>query len=519
MHMKRQHIYSVCVLTAAILSGCSSIQSIVMTSGNRQVDPDPAHIEPGFVPTREGVIEDTELLGQYSQELRELASELEALKKHISGKSDNDLTDADHELAEGLLYRYLICRSALRETAARYSRPEVVITLSTETRIKASLLGFLGRQLIYSQDALFVDLFCDEPWVIAKLNAEYTEVNLPKDTYEKISNAVLSTTRREIREAAWRLFFEELRNPYSALSRQDEADPECHVLIRAIRAVNMTHQERTRSVLTKQVSRDPGFQTRTNPARVYTLIEQARTSTPSSLDAAIALDSRGVFTVLASPFLTALDISPEQRKRVHELINPGDIILTYCQGSIFSMFLREPFVHGIVYVGDGNKLTDGKGGSQFATRAKQTDTVEAVSIGVTQSALDHIMTKRKVARIAILRPRLEKEDIKEIFGHLATFVGRKYDLRFDFFDDRRLCCTEVIFHTFNGRGNIAFTPIKRLGLKTVSAGDILKVALAPDANAFDVICVLDSKSQKYREEKAMLLTGRAATDHLRRLMR
>jgi hypothetical protein len=501
------YLWPVLMLLAA--PGCTLIQPFILGGDGGRGAATVSHSADAFVPTRERVVADAEMLGNFSQELRELATELEALQRHVSGKTAGALTEADHDLAEGLLYRYLLCREALVETAADYSGSNVVATVSVSTRIKGSLLGLLARQLIYSYDALLADLFFGESWVIGKFNATYPGIDVPARTYDRLSEAAMSTTRREVREAAWRLFYEELRNPYSALSRQDESDPECNVLVRAIRAMHATGAERTRSVLTKRVAREPSFQTRTNPGRVYALVQKARAVAPTNLDAAVALDSRGVLPLVIGAAFPSLVVTPAQQERIEALVKPGDVILTLTRGSLFNMFLREPFIHAITYVGP-------EGGNP-ETKKRNPDLVEAVSAGVIRSSLNRVIGERSIGRLAVLRPRLDADARQLVRDQLFTYTGRKYDLRFDFSSDRRLCCTEVVYHTLDGRGAIEFNPVKRMGLKTVSAGDILKVALAPDRDAFDVICVLDKKRGRGVKQTAMLLTGNAAVDHLRGL--
>jgi hypothetical protein len=96
-------------------------------------------------------------------------------------------------------------------------------------------------------------------------------------------------------------------------------------------------------------------------------------------------------------------------------------------------------------------------------------------------------------------------------------MGRSYDLAFNFGNASRLCCTEVHHHVFNGRGPVRLKLVKRMGLMTLSADDILGQTVTSDSSGTDLILVVDAKPGRKKNE-AVVLAGAAAAERIRTLL-
>jgi hypothetical protein len=118
--------------------------------------------------------------------------------------------------------------------------------------------------------------------------------------------------------------------------------------------------------------------------------------------------------------------------------------------------------------------------------------------------------------MAVLRPQISESERAAVMAKLSSYMGRDYDMAFDFISDKKLCCTEVAYHLFDGVGGIDFKLKKRMGIKSLTADDIIKTALISDG-VINVVCVLDEKGGRGR--KAQLLTGEAAALHLRKMLK
>ncbi len=461
------------------------------------------------VVTRDLMVEDARMLGLFSQELRGIFSEFQELQMRVADKSLNAMTTEESDKVESLLFRYTVCRKSLLEVSGRYSGRGLQTLKLSDLHTMGSLLGILARQLVRYNDAFFADIFINNPAVSSKLNAAYPAGEIRAGSYDKLLKSILSFSNRENQDAARRLFLEDLNNPYSALSLTLRSDAECEVLVRAIRSLYVRQGTRTRSLLQKKVAVDSRFPVKLNSARVALLVEETRSRSATSLDAAVALDSKGLAQTVAAFVSPPLSLTSAQHKQLKSLIKPGDIVLTYRKGYLTNLFFPGKFIHGLMYVGNVRDRVPAPEGSRL-------DLVEATGGGVILNSLDFIVGKH-VSRLVVLRPMLSAQDAQAVMDQLLGYMGRDYDMSFDFKSDRRLCCTEVPYHLFMGHGDFNFKLKKRMGLMTLTADDMIKTALVSESNGLDVICLLDEKRGS-RGRKAVLLTGSAAVDHLRRMM-
>ncbi len=78
-----------------------------------------------------------------------------------------------------------------------------------------------------------------------------------------------------------------------------------------------------------------------------------------------------------------------------------------------------------------------------------------------------------VRAIASLGP----EQIARALAQAATHEGKLYDFDFDFFRADRLVCTEVVYRAYDGIGDLHFELTRRTGRLTLSAEDLVKMAV------------------------------------------
>ena len=79
--------------------------------------------------------------------------------------------------------------------------------------------------------------------------------------------------------------------------------------------------------------------------------------------------------------------------------------------------------------------------------------------------------------VAVLRPNLTADDIARAISNSISHEGKLYNFDFDFFTDDRLVCTEVIYRAYEGVSGIEFALTERGGRLTLSAEDIVSMAL------------------------------------------
>jgi hypothetical protein len=199
-----------------------------------------------------------------------------------------------------------------------------------------------------------------------------------------------------------------------------------------------------------------------------------------------------------------------------------------------NVFLPGNFKHGITYIGSSEQrraaglfdIPDGQFSQEEisllvdkleednASNKLDADLIEAVSEGVIFSNLDYLLDSH-INRMAIIRPKLSHREQTEALWKVFRYQGAAYDFDFDFSNASKLCCTEVIYRSLNGRANIDMPLNKRAGRFTLSADDILAYYLQhPDQFSFVLLAVEDSNA----ESNAALYDGDEGFERLQVLM-
>lgn len=77
--------------------------------------------------------------------------------------------------------------------------------------------------------------------------------------------------------------------------------------------------------------------------------------------------------------------------------------------------------------------------------------LESISEGVSFTGIEHGM---RVDYVGVMRPRLSKLDKAKAMVRAFSYGGRPYDFNFDFFSDRTLVCTELVYKSFQPSKNV-----------------------------------------------------------------
>jgi hypothetical protein len=248
-----------------------------------------------------------------------------------------------------------------------------------------------------------------------------------------------------------------------------------------------------------------------------------------------------VFTKVArikDPRAHLLVFSPEHLTQFESLLEPGDLILTFTDGYVGNLFLPGVFKHGIIYVGSPEEriaagLTEEAlwrqlGELQEFERLKEVaataethggrpaDVVESLAEGVKFSSLEHLLATH-INRMAVLRPRISRQDRLEMLIAVFAYVGLEYDFHFDFEDPSRLYCTEMMYRVLQGKGDLRFEATQVGGRPAFTADDLARHALSEPPGPLEVIALADRRPDQ-ADWNATLATGEKARAALRRLM-
>ncbi len=151
------------------------------------------------------------------------------------------------------------------------------------------------------------------------------------------------------------------------------------------------------------------------------------------------------------------------------ILQPGDVFITRKENALTNYFLPGYWPHAALYIG-GQRV------------------IESLKDGVRERTMDSPLGNDAVA---VIRPQLSAETIAQAIARARTHVGKPYDFDFDFTRSDRIVCTEVVYRSYEGLDGIRFQLSRRAGRETLSAEDLL--CLAMDHSYFEQVAVFCPK--------------------------
>jgi len=186
------------------------------------------------------------------------------------------------------------------------------------------------------------------------------------------------------------------------------------------------------------------------------------------------------------PPRSAKRVTPDIISKVKEVLKPGDVFVTRHDDAMSNVFLPGYWPHSALWLG-----------------AEDADILEARKDGV---LLRQIEDTLQVDAFVVIRPSLESEKIAEALTRGRSHTGKQYDFVFDFRTTDRLVCTEVIYRTYHGIGDIDFNLTLQAGRHCLSAEELLNQGLGE--GWFDIVAIYGVGGDE-------LLLGEDAKDRLR----
>lgn len=198
-------------------------------------------------------------------------------------------------------------------------------------------------------------------------------------------------------------------------------------------------------------------------------------------------------------------ITPEQVRRMEEVLEPGDIIVERRNWYLSNVGLPGFWPHAELYLGDTAKLgayfDDAEVTAYFRARGpyegyvdylerqypdkmaqyakaahdgNRRRVIEAVAEGVSMHSLEE---GTLADYIGVMRPRLSKLDKALAIEQAFMYVGRPYDYDFDFLTDSTLVCSELVYKAYlpgHGKRGLSFALTEMAGRKVLSPNNIVK---------------------------------------------
>ncbi len=399
-------------------------------------------------------------------------------------------TPAEDERLRAWFARYLTARAGLLETIgglaplATGAREDA----GDQARLRSFVVAYTAACLLVRAGRYLVSTVGASPVVQRKLNEAEPRFRMPRKQYTRVRRSLTSPLN------AWRLrqatrFADANRPEMERLA----ADADLAVVLAHLRAA----EPAIRVGAGEYVRARLRFRLHSFRWRRSSLAEQA---------------TFAIFAVFGSAIA---DLRPRRTPRVNErvlrdlssLLAPGDVIITRRDYAASNLFLPGYWPHASLHLGPpsvrhemGIAVSDGV--AQRWTGPVRV--LEARKDGVLLRALDDTLS---VDAVAVIRPRLAPADLARALSAALRHEGKLYNFDFDFFRADRLVCTQLVHRAFDGIGGLQFDLVRRAGRLTLSAEDLLDMALR--YRGFEPVAVFGAAGCRRR-----LVTGSAAREAL-----
>ena len=191
-----------------------------------------------------------------------------------------------------------------------------------------------------------------------------------------------------------------------------------------------------------------------------------------------------VVSAMRQPFVKAHGqgkrVTVDVLAEIKPLLRAGDVLITRHDDAMSNLFLPGYWPHAALYIGDAQERSEL--GVQLSgagpLRAEECHFLEAKKDGVLLRRIEETLN---VDAFMVLRPMLEQEQRAQALSRGLTHEGKLYDFMFDFRVADRLACTEVIYRTYHGIGEldqaVSFELRRHSGRPCISAEDLIEQAI------------------------------------------
>ena len=385
-------------------------------------------------------------------------------------------TNNQYDEIERLYFRYTLCTKSLLDIINAYK------DISNKSKFKktnsqAFALGYCATLTLYKHSAQLVLKTAGNQPLIDKLNEEFPRTEIKKDGLNYlISNLTKPVNVKNIDIA--HEFFKRQLSERKNIYKKTDYSPFIYELVSRTKTLSVEYDNYKKLILDSYtilpLEAAEIMQVNTIEETVNSMIDEA--------GGQLKAIQEFLFTIMADlrmPLVEGIKFSRRQKKYVTKALKPGDIILTYSSGYLSNIFLPGYFKHALSFTGPQNikknpllsevRLKE----SQKKYIEEHHNIIEANSDGVRTSTLEFYLNGY-ANRIIAFRPNLNDDEITLILKNLYSFLGIDYDFDFDLTSGEKQACSEIVYRSYNGIGNIRLELEQVLGITTLSGDKLLQ---------------------------------------------
>lgn len=379
---------------------------------------------------------------------------------------------AEEEALFAWFARFLTVREGLWEVLGEVSSPVEGRVERIVDRIgwRCFVLGYSAACLIVELDRFLVEHAAVDPLVQRKLNEGSVAHRIPRKQFTAVFNSFTDPRKALLLESAMRHAVRH-RELLAAMAE----DPVVGVV-----AADLAARER---VLDPSRRRYGG---RLLAYLRHAFRRRGASARQQALFGILELSGRAVSEVRDTWTPPRL-VGPLQQV-LAGIVRPGDVLVTRHERALTNLFLPGYWPHAALYVGseaDRVRLGIALDPARAARWSGSRRVLEALKDGVLFRPLDQTLA---VDAVAVIRPLLSAADVAVGIARAATHEGKCYNFDFDFFRSDCLVCTEVVYRAYDGLGGLELPLFERSGRPTLSAEDLLRLAVA--GRGFEPVAVV-----------------------------
>jgi len=385
----------------------------------------------------------------------------------------------EDDAIRSLFFGYLSYRTALLRMVAYYQGFDGLS--DPALRAQCFLVGYAAGAICFDASLRLVSTYRTDPMARAKLNEPVSAWGIPAGMFDRIEESVSLQKHLELFEEMT-AYFETHRDRWRACG---------------LPASDTAWLQGAIESSTASVKTNPRYGKGLPLARI---LEKVQADAYSPVYAVQSL----VSTWIGDTRLVSREpcISAQQVEEMRVKLEPGDIILERRNWFLSNAFLPGFWPHAALYTGTAEDLERLGISDEPIVRDRlaaftapahdggRRCVIESISEGVSFSSLGEAA---RADYIAVLRPRVSKEERARAIVKAFSHQGKPYDFEFDFFSADKLVCTELVYRSYEGV--LKFELVKIMGRMTLPAVEIArkfaKEAPSPERQ-LDFVLFLDT---------------------------
>lgn len=393
------------------------------------------------------------------------------------------LPNEDERLRE-VYSRYLAIRSSLFECIYTISGQRLSVK-DVVTRLPNFIIAYAAACLLVRSASFIVEIATKNPVGREKLDEPEPRYGLQAKNFTRIYKSLTSPRKWWAFYEAAR-FFQLHRDEILKYANDESLGPMVDLLIREEAYVVARRQDFLRQRLSY---------------RIHSFLRRNHLGYKKMMFGMFKA-SGSMIANLKQPFVKPAGVgkrvTPSIRERLGSFLQPGDVLVTRHDDALSNLFLPGFWPHAAFYVGSNKQRQDLGVCCEYAIE-DAIRFLEAKKDGVKLRPPEDTL---QVDAFLVLRPNVTDAQKAEAVSRCLTHAGKHYDFVFDFSASDRLACTELVYRSYHGVGDVSFVLGSHAGRYCLSAEDLINQAVG--GGWFDPVLIYGVRQNDWIEGDAAM---------------